>query len=354
MNKSNAMLALSMVVVSLFGAIACGVPQEDYDAVVGQLGQSVEERDSLDDQLQQATSKIQALTESVDSATTEIELLEGETERLGEELSRIEQDYASLTAERDSLAEEHAALEDDYELLLGEYDSFDAVQQEHEALQVIVDSLNAHADDLRSVIQELDGRRRPLIVDSSIGHFACTGSMEPKITCLDEATWLDNFNPADITIGTVISFTPVSECRVSGDRIAHRVIEIDVINGVYYFLPKGDNNDVDDGCWIPETNVNGYIIELHEDVRPENAALRDKVNAAKASAGEARAAYEAARDEYYSTWADYCGGTAGCAVYSFQHNHLLALYNNVIELSIEYEEAAAAYDEAVTEARLSA
>ena len=118
--------------------------------------------------------------------------------------------------------------------------------------------------------------------------------MEPKLTCLDSATWLEDFRPQDIVVGATISFQgrACSSDFPSGVRIAHRVLDIRVVNGVYEYWPQGDANERPDGCWVPQTAVNGYIIEIHKNTRPENAMLRDNVNAA-------RAAYVTARDAHY-------------------------------------------------------
>ena len=66
------------------------------------------------------------------------------------------------------------------------------------------------------------------MVESYTTGFHCTGSMEPKITCLDTTTWLANFNPQDVVIGTVIVFTPTADCELSSSRVAHRVTAVKV------------------------------------------------------------------------------------------------------------------------------
>ncbi len=142
--------------------------------------------------------------------------------------------------------------------------------------------------DLEEEIVRLRAIREPLILDpggTSRSGFLCTGSMEPKLTCLDEATWLTDFRPEDITIGATISFNPNCWERngtQARDNIftAHRVKRIDIRNGIPHYWPKGDNNHQDDGCWIPATDVRGYIVEMHKGTKPENADLRNAVNQA--------------------------------------------------------------------------
>ena len=132
----------------------------------------------------------------------------------------------------------------------------------------------------------------------------CTGSMEPALTCLDEVTIRTDFAPADITVGTIIDFlsSPV-DCPVREG--IHRVVDVKVEDGVHYYWTKGDNAEADD-CWLPESYVHGYVVDVHVGVRPENADLRESVNDSKARLDEARAKYReaaAAYDDYCLRWA---------------------------------------------------
>ena len=154
---------------------------------------------------------------------------------------------------------------------------------------------------LRQEILELEEARKPLILGVDAkgrGGFACTGSMEPVVTCLDEATWLEDFRPEDITVGATISFHPGCFDAGEGRGTAHRVEAVEVRDGVHYYWPKGDNNLEADGCWVPEQNVRGYIVEMHRNVRPENAELREHVNEAIDGWKDAVAAYFALYDRY--------------------------------------------------------
>ena len=146
-----------------------------------------------------------------------------------------------------------------------------------------IDMLAAQASSLESEIADLEEQRKPLVLETHRNWFYCTGSMEPKITCLDEATWLDNFHAKDIVVGATISFETTKECIIEGNAIAHRVTKVKEVDGVLYFWPKGDNNRRADGCWIPEDNVRGYIMEIHKDVFADTstADLRDYYNGAR-------------------------------------------------------------------------
>ena len=103
------------------------------------------------------------------------------------------------------------------------------------------------------------------------------------------------------------STLPYSGSRVGIDQpLSHlarsaqlsRIYHVDVRDGAHYYWSKGDNNPEPDGCWVPEQHVQGYITEMYRNVRPENAELRELVNAAKDAYHEARIAYYALRDQY--------------------------------------------------------
>ena len=53
--------------------------------------------------------------------------------------------------------------------------------------------------------------------------------------------------------------------------------------GQRYYQTKGDANPQPDNCWIPHHDVYGLIVGLERNAVPENAALRDGVNAARAA-----------------------------------------------------------------------
>ncbi|MDO8751639.1 MAG: hypothetical protein Q7K03_10950 [Dehalococcoidia bacterium] len=179
----------------------------------------------------------------------------------------------------------------EYDVLSSAVGTLEGVKSQVSGLQQQVQSLNGD-------IARLQAARAPLIVESNRGSFACTGSMEPKITCLDEATWLSNFRPQEVIVGTVVSFTPTAECKLSSTRVAHRVTTIRVEAGTIYYRTKGDANSSDDGCWIPSSSVNGYIITLYKNTKLENAPIRDRINALKVTMDWAEAAYDAAHQIY--------------------------------------------------------
>ena len=187
-----------------------------------------------------------------------------------------------------------------------------------------IDLLNEEVASLETEIAELEAEREPLILETHRSGFACTGSMEPKLTCLDEATWLGNFHASDIVVGTTISFKPTEECNLESERVAHRVAEVKEADGVFYFWPKGDNNRRADRCWIPEENVNAYIIDIHKDVFADtpNAELREFFNKAVED-------YRDASDAYRDYCTRHTSVVGRCTLSGFQYSRALALYEEL-------------------------
>ena len=154
--------------------------------------------------------------------------------------------------------------------------------------------LQSRKQELENNIGELEKTRQALIPKTQNVSFSCTGSMNPKITCMDTAVYLANPMPGDIVIGAVISFNnpetgltrysigggsqteSLYGCGVTG-RISHRVVDIKVEAGQYYYRTKGDNNDADDGCWLPFNALNGYLIELKKGSDPVMESLLSQI-----------------------------------------------------------------------------
>ena len=126
---------------------------------------------------------------------------------------------------------------------------------------------------------------------------------------------------------------------------------IEVRDGVHYYWPKGDAADEPDGCWVPEAHVTGYVIEMHKDVNPENAELRENVNAAWAALSAAEAALDEAKSVLDEADAHYddlmerlCGAgvsPSNCVLPTAQYNLATAAYNRY---TIAYQEYSAAFD----------
>ena len=269
------------------------------------LVRELRETDSANQELQ-ATNQDQF--ERLQVSTVENSELQAANEQLNSENQLLAEDLEGLKSENQSLDTELYAAR-------ANLNAADQKYRELEGQSGSVDRLEARVKTLRSEIAKLEEQRKPLLVQSNVSTFRCTGSMEPKITCLDSATFLENFLPEDITVGTVIAYKPTVACMTDSESIAHRIIKVKVEKGVHYYWPKGDNAKEPDNCWIPETNVRGYILQLHKNTEPHHTGLRNYVNGAQADMENALAAYDAKR-------ADYCGrghvGTCYLPVHQIQ------------------------------------
>ena len=104
---------------------------------------------------------------------------------------------------------------------------------------------------------------------TTIVRFACTGSMEPTITCGDKGEFLVNFEADDIPLGSIILFPAIcgelvgAPLRYSG--IVHRIIEIDRSLSIVRYRTKGDANSVNDRCLVHQADVEGVLQYLYRD-----------------------------------------------------------------------------------------
>ena len=271
------------------------------------------------------------LLENFNQLQAELALEEERHRETGSLLSGTRADIKALSGELTAARTENGTLMGDLETANAEKETLrvDLARVRHELNRLSnavggLERVKEERDELNEEIERLKEMRQPLLLDAETSGFACTGSMEPKITCLDSAEFLNNFKPEDIVVGTIISFTEPPECNPSGDDsyISHRVIEVKVENGKYYFKTKGDANEHADECWIPEDLVDSYMIGLEKNTHPENESLRSKVNNAKDAMLEAEAIY-------YDTHLKYCRVPVGnpCPASDSQFQELMRLYD---------------------------
>ena len=328
--------------------------------------------EETDRRLQREVNRSAALTAGLQSASARLAAAAAETAGLRAELnartgqlatqrSGNETLTASLAASRsllESVAAEKEDLEADLEAAARELaDSADAyttlaqaggsVADLNEARDRLMDEMAA----LRDEISDLEEQRRPLIVGSHTTGFLCTGSMEPKITCLDSATWLDNFKPANVVVGSVISFAAPPECQLGNAHVATRVLDIREEGGVYWYWPKGDALADADGCWVPHTRVYSYLIELDKDVYPENSSLRNRVNAATAERDATYARFRAAAAVYTRRYQQFCGHAPdACRLDAAGLAELDGLYSEMLRLYWLHQDAYSAWNDVYWEA----
>jgi len=82
--------------------------------------------------------------------------------------------------------------------------------------------------------------------------------MVPTINVGDTLLWVEVENKAELKVGDIIIFKHPTLPGV--DNIAHRIIEVEVVNGEYRFRTKGDNLSAPDQQPVPEANVHGLVI----------------------------------------------------------------------------------------------
>lgn len=138
----------------------------------------------------------------------------------------------------------------------------------------------------------------PSIQTFTIG-FACTGSMEPFITCLDTATIQTSVAPEDLHVGAVIAF----DC--DGALYVHRIT---AISGNRY-TTKGDASARPDDCVVTFDDISGLLLSVQRGANhtPEKEAFRDIFLESKRKLDEAWGASE----EAWSAYETY--GNANCS-----------------------------------------
>jgi signal peptidase I len=289
-------LLLPLIAFILF--VGC-VSQAAYDEVVA-------ENNLLMQKLRESEEANQSLSEQYST-------LEDLYHKLDQNLDQARLDYDALSVTRDQLVNDIATQVDEHAILDGRYKSLVALHSSMivatgslETLQTDLNDLNIEYTALQQQITDLQTQRQALIPETYNVIFACTGSMEPKVTCLDSAIYLANFLPEEIVVGAVVSFNSPDGCSLSSTRrVSHRVIAIADNNGPLNFRTKGDANEADDGCWVPASNIHGYMVELNKNTHPENTELRNRVNGAEAEYVAAHEAYESLREAYLAKKQEY-------------------------------------------------
>ena len=238
---------------------------------------------------------LDAAISTLETAQRELAELSRAHDALAAERANLSVAFADVTGKHEALALHNATLDQDLrrartdlhrtETFLNQsMKQVQTLQQKYETLQrdhTRLADTSASVESLEAEIERLEGRLQPLILRERTvtrSGFACTGSMEPTVTCLDEAEWLGKFEPSEVIAGMTIDFDPdCTEGEPNGRGTTHRVVKVKVENGIYYYWPKGDGNREADGCWIPVGHVTGYMIALYQDTQPQNESLRQSV-----------------------------------------------------------------------------
>ena len=127
--------------------------------------------------------------------------------------------------------------------------------------------------------------------------FSCTGSMEPTITCEDEAYGAVPSGPESIAVGDIITFSSPADCL--NGNIVHRVVAIEIVDGAYFYQTQGDASATPDPCLVPFSAVGYRVVDIisGNSDDPRIVQLRGRVNTAKDAMDAAESAYNTARDE---------------------------------------------------------
>ncbi len=83
------------------------------------------------------------------------------------------------------------------------------------------------------------------------------GSMEPTFGDGDMILWVEIDDIAELGVGDIIIYKHPT--RPYRDNIAHRIIEVRVMDGVYGFRTQGDDLPEPDKYWVEE-EIHGLII----------------------------------------------------------------------------------------------
>ncbi len=312
---------------------------------------------ALESSLTQANEENVALETSLTQANEEHVVLQSSLTKANEDNAAVESSLTKANEDKAALESSLADAQTRYASLNMTKDRIDAERRELIRKVGDIDRLKEQEAALQLEIVALQEQRRPLILSTSTGSFACTGSMEPKITCLDTATWLDDPGPAEIVVGATIAF-PGTTCWPDEDDydIVHRVIDIDVREGQNHYLTKGDANREPD-CWVPHADVQSYIIELHKNTVPENAKLRNYVNDSRRALSRALKDLEAADASYEATLQHYLDLRARlgcpndreqtCYASGAAYTQLLSAWRQLRSETTKYNNALAVYKEAL-------
>lgn len=127
--------------------------------------------------------------------------------------------------------------------------------------------------------------------------FKCTGSMEPTISCEDQAYGAAPPVPEEIAVGDIISFDSPGDCL--DGSIVHRVVTVEVVDGAYSYQTQGDASDEPDACLVPYAAIDFLVVSILSGAEddPRKTKLRERVNSAAAALDAAESVYDAARDK---------------------------------------------------------
>jgi len=262
---------------------------------------------------------------TVDSYKTQVKEYAANAEVLASNYYRARGDVANAL-------EKNRELKSEIERLNKEYARVSAELTELQGSVSSVEELEAQMVQLASDIRAFTDEREALVPRIVHTQPQCTGSMEPTITCLDILSLVANPLPMDIEIGTVIAFNPWSlNCALIVDALVmHRVIEEKGVGKDKQFRTQGDNNTRDDGCWVPMSAIEYYLVDIEKGDNPEAMAIIEKIAALEKAQIEATVKLDAdfLEIEKIKRGLMYCEPVGGRDVCPVSHvNNLSNAYN---------------------------
>ena len=296
----------------------------EHLALTDRYGQAQGTIALLEDARDVLTAELSGVNAQLKDSRATVANLEGKVDEKGRQV-------VILSEQLDIWRERTADAKRDLKTLEAEVGTLASVTAEVQQLDLEKASLNTEVMDLQE-------ERRILIFTKPVhvSSLACTGSMEPTLTCLDEITEVKSFDTSDIVVDTVVSFSPPAECGFSpGARsILHRVVSVKKDDDNSLYQTQGDNNYAPDPCWIPFDNITGAVTVVHKNVNSQNAEMRDSVNAAASG-------YDAARTSYYREYTRACGFSPGvertCYLYGSTYARVLKLHGELESWRMYYD-----------------
>ena len=130
------------------------------------------------------------------------------------------------------------------------------------ALEQLIEGHKAAIVNLRRTIDPLRQRRTYNVSTLSV---ACSGSMEPTLSCDDEIDIWIRPDVTEIRIGDIVLYeTRCPEWLPDRSLVMHRVVSRMIRGGEHFFILRGDANITDDPCLVKANQIQGYVIEIHE------------------------------------------------------------------------------------------
>ena len=325
--------------------------ETEGSSLLAQVVQLQDELDNLDGQKVRVEAAVRDLEDEKADLESENETLGGANDKLfaqvsslAEEKNEIQDLNRRLTAQKATLTELNDRLEREQARLSEEVEDFRAANESVTTLEGQISELEGQIGELGVAIRELEEQRKPLILKTFNSNPRCTGSMEPKVTCLDTTVMLENFRPEDIVAGTIIIYDDPTQ---EGDTILHRVADVKVEGDIHYFWPKGDAVDEPDGYWVSQDDVIGYLIGLEENSRMVNFDLRKKVNDSRKDLDAKTEQLTMEHERYREIALRYCGtfeADSTCQGSQSDFRRVSRAYDRYIEVHGIYSNAYCDYE----------